>query len=164
MAQLSKFRNVLLLPRHSSSPLFLSKPFNVQFRSLLTVIGSSKRHRTIPPLRRKSTTPTPMEVNESSFNKRRAEGRDSGDAPRKNLQLKVRKLNPINTISYVQVSHFLSKFSFLSQNGYLFCLITILLSSVFNHRYWELEWILRIRLLQSCFSSTIKGLYSMLER
>ncbi|XP_014499505.1 tRNase Z TRZ3, mitochondrial [Vigna radiata var. radiata] len=103
MAQLSKFRNVLLLPRHSSSPLFLSKPFNVQFRSLLTVIGSSKRHRTIPPLRRKSTTPTPMEVNESSFNKRRAEGRDSGDAPRKNLQLKVRKLNPINTISYVQI-------------------------------------------------------------
>jgi len=119
MAQISKFRNFLLLPRHSSSPLSLSKPSNFQFRSLLTVIASSKRHRTIASLRRKSTTPKPMEVKESSFNKRRAEGRDSSDASRKNLQLKVRKLNPINTISYVQVS----KFPFLSQNGYLFSLL-----------------------------------------
>ncbi|KAJ8756216.1 hypothetical protein K2173_024763 [Erythroxylum novogranatense] len=37
------------------------------------------------------------------FNKRRAEGRDNSDKPRKNLQLKVRKLNPTNTISYVQI-------------------------------------------------------------
>lgn len=36
------------------------------------------------------------------FNKRRAEGRDKNDKP-KNLQLKVRKLNPANTIAYVQV-------------------------------------------------------------
>lgn len=35
------------------------------------------------------------------FNKKRAEGRDN---PKRNLQLKVRKLNPINTISYVQVT------------------------------------------------------------
>ncbi|KAF6171209.1 hypothetical protein GIB67_001924 [Kingdonia uniflora] len=42
-------------------------------------------------------------ANESvGFNKRRAEGRDKNDRP-KNLQLKVRKLNPINTISYVQI-------------------------------------------------------------
>lgn len=34
------------------------------------------------------------------FNKKRAEGRDN---PKRNLQLKVRKLNPINTISYVQI-------------------------------------------------------------
>lgn len=37
------------------------------------------------------------------FNKRRAEGRDKTDQPKKTLQLKVRKLNPVNTISYVQV-------------------------------------------------------------
>ncbi|MCD7453414.1 tRNAse Z trz4, mitochondrial [Datura stramonium] len=37
------------------------------------------------------------------FNKRRAEGKDKNDGPRKNLQLKVRKLNPVNTISYVQI-------------------------------------------------------------
>ncbi|ESW22643.1 hypothetical protein PHAVU_005G170100 [Phaseolus vulgaris] len=103
MAQISKFRNFLLLPRHSSSPLSLSKPSNFQFRSLLTVIASSKRHRTVPPLRRKSTTPRPMEVKESNFNRKRAEGGDSNDVSRKNLQLKVRKLNPINTISYVQI-------------------------------------------------------------
>lgn len=40
------------------------------------------------------------------FNKRRAEGRDKNDKPHKNLQLKVRKLNPVNTISYVQVFFF----------------------------------------------------------
>ncbi|KAK4361919.1 hypothetical protein RND71_017160 [Anisodus tanguticus] len=37
------------------------------------------------------------------FNKRRAEGKDKNDGPKKNLQLKVRKLNPVNTISYVQI-------------------------------------------------------------
>ncbi|TKY48187.1 Zinc phosphodiesterase ELAC protein 2 [Spatholobus suberectus] len=102
MTQVSKFRHFLLpslsrpLPRHSS----LYKP-SIQFRSLITVLAaSSKRHRSIPPLRRKSTTP--MEVKETTFNKRRAEGRDKNDASKKNLQLKVRKLNPINTISYVQ--------------------------------------------------------------
>ena len=35
------------------------------------------------------------------FNKKRAEGRDN---TKRNLQLKVRKLNPTNTISYVQVA------------------------------------------------------------
>lgn len=37
------------------------------------------------------------------FNRKRAEGRDGSDGSKKNLQLKVRKLNPVNTISYVQV-------------------------------------------------------------
>ncbi|KAJ8465332.1 hypothetical protein OPV22_027884 [Ensete ventricosum] len=36
------------------------------------------------------------------FNKRRAEGRDKSDKP-KALQLKSRKLNPVNTICYVQI-------------------------------------------------------------
>ncbi|KAK2971154.1 hypothetical protein RJ640_008578 [Escallonia rubra] len=44
-----------------------------------------------------------MEVSQSvGFNRKRAEGRDKSDRP-KNLQLKVRKLNPINTICYVQI-------------------------------------------------------------
>ncbi|KAK7402288.1 hypothetical protein VNO78_14435 [Psophocarpus tetragonolobus] len=80
MAQVSKLGQLLLLPN----------------RSLLTVVAS-KRHRSIVPLR---TSPKPME---SSFNKKRAQGRDNNDASKKNLQLKVRKLNPINTISYVQI-------------------------------------------------------------
>lgn len=42
----------------------------------------------------------------AGFNKRRAEGRDKNDRP-KTLQLKVRKLNPVNTICYVQVFWFL---------------------------------------------------------
>ncbi|KAL5156620.1 tRNAse Z TRZ4, mitochondrial [Glycine soja] len=101
MAQVSKFGHLLL---HSSLP----KPSNsnIQFRSLLTLLASSsKRHRSIPPFRRKSTTPKPMEVKEesSSFNKRRAQGRDKNDISQKNLYLKVRKLNPINTISFVQI-------------------------------------------------------------
>ncbi|KAK6148833.1 hypothetical protein DH2020_016358 [Rehmannia glutinosa] len=37
------------------------------------------------------------------FNKKRAEGRDEIDRPKKNLKLKVRTLNPANTISYVQI-------------------------------------------------------------
>lgn len=43
------------------------------------------------------------EATSFGFNKRRAEGRDKSDLPKKNLQLKVRKLNPANTISYVQI-------------------------------------------------------------
>lgn len=45
-----------------------------------------------------------MEERERSagFNKKRAEGRDESDRPKK-LQLKVRTLNPANTIAYVQV-------------------------------------------------------------
>ncbi|KZV28780.1 zinc phosphodiesterase ELAC protein 2 [Dorcoceras hygrometricum] len=37
------------------------------------------------------------------FNRKRAEGRDEGNRNKNNLQLKVRKLNPVNTISYVQI-------------------------------------------------------------
>ncbi|XP_073064430.1 tRNase Z TRZ3, mitochondrial-like [Primulina eburnea] len=37
------------------------------------------------------------------FNRKRAEGRDESDKNKKNLQLKVRKLNPVNTIAYVQI-------------------------------------------------------------
>lgn len=38
------------------------------------------------------------------FNKRRAEGLDKIDKPKKNLKRNTRTLNPTNTIAYVQVS------------------------------------------------------------
>ncbi|KAH9624165.1 hypothetical protein KSS87_004304 [Heliosperma pusillum] len=41
-------------------------------------------------------------MDKNGINKRKAEGRDKSDKP-KNLQLKTRKLNPVNTISYVQI-------------------------------------------------------------
>ncbi|KAL7162496.1 hypothetical protein ACSBR2_042899 [Camellia fascicularis] len=45
-----------------------------------------------------------MEETESvGFNKKRAEGTDNSDRPRKILPLKDRKLNPSNTICYVQI-------------------------------------------------------------
>mgnify|MGYP004708368747 CR=1 FL=1 len=40
------------------------------------------------------------------YNKKRADGSEKKDLPRKTLELKVRKLNPINTICYVQVISF----------------------------------------------------------
>ncbi|XP_030526385.1 tRNAse Z TRZ4, mitochondrial isoform X2 [Rhodamnia argentea] len=43
-------------------------------------------------------------MEESGFNRKRAEGRDRSDGPRKDLQLKKRpKANPVSTISYVQI-------------------------------------------------------------
>jgi len=108
MAQILNFRNFLFLP-------FSYKPTN-NLRFLSTLVSSysssSSRRRNVNAsplhLRRRSTTTStnPMEVEESNsvgFNKRRAEGSDKSGLPKKNLQLKVRKLNPINTISYVQV-------------------------------------------------------------
>lgn len=38
------------------------------------------------------------------FNRKRAEGRDGNSSPKRNLQVKLRKLNPVNTICYVQVT------------------------------------------------------------
>jgi ribonuclease Z len=111
MAQILNLRNFLFLP---SLPLF-SKP-SPHLRFLSTLVSSSSQRRrniNVPPLhlRRKynKTTAPMVELEEttslgtSGFNKRRAEGTDKTDFPKKNLQLKVRKLNPINTISYVQV-------------------------------------------------------------
>ncbi|KAL5822801.1 hypothetical protein ACOSQ4_020701 [Xanthoceras sorbifolium] len=116
----------LLPPRPSLS--LLSKPATSRY-SLFTILSSSsKRHRSTsfthqnnhqnrssPNLNRRSKSTfhkgVPMEesARESSssssfgFNKRRAEGRDGVDKPKKNPQLKTRKLNPTNTISYVQI-------------------------------------------------------------
>lgn len=52
----------------------------------------------------------------AGFNRKRAEGRDESDRPKK-LQLKVRTLNPANTICYVQVkSNGLFQFGLCSFN------------------------------------------------
>ena len=118
------------------SPLFptLRSPFSSKRRpySLLTILSPSSPH----PKRRHRTTPNHLYLNFRSrskstsretrgrdegksmdesgrenpgFNKKRAEGRDN---TKRNLQLKVRKLNPTNTISYVQVT-LLSLWGFL---------------------------------------------------
>ncbi|KAJ6700796.1 TRNASE Z TRZ4 MITOCHONDRIAL [Salix koriyanagi] len=112
------------------SPLLptLRSPFSSKRRpySLLTILSSSSSPH---PKRRHLTTPNHLSLNFRSrskttsretrgrdrdegksmdesgkenpgFNKKRAEGRDN---TKRNLQLKVRKLNPTNTISYVQI-------------------------------------------------------------
>ncbi|GMI93786.1 tRNAse Z4 [Hibiscus trionum] len=114
-----------------SFPLFLSKPNPKPF-SFSTFFASSspsKRQRSVPrrdslniPRRSSSTfkerkgggremamEETAGQSRDSSstssfgFNKRRAEGKDKSDRPKKNPQLKERKLNPTNTIAYVQI-------------------------------------------------------------
>ncbi|KAK7261793.1 hypothetical protein RIF29_28113 [Crotalaria pallida] len=99
MAQVSNFSLLF----HSFS-LFKPTTPTLQLRSLFTVLSSSSSKRRRPLHRRTTTTTTtispPMEV---GFNRKRAEGRDNNDSSKKNLHLKVRKLNPINTISYVQI-------------------------------------------------------------
>lgn len=108
MAQILNVRHFRFFP---SLPLFY-KPTPTHLRILSTFASSSSKRRrntNIPPLHLRSKTTLSMEVEETKsfgnpgFNKRRAEGTDKADFPKKNLQLKVRKLNPINTISYVQV-------------------------------------------------------------
>lgn len=124
MHQIPSLRLLYLSSFPLLSPLKPSLSFslfsNPKPRTLFTAIASSssrRRYRHVPhrplgPGRRNSSTfrerkgqdeQVLMGENESvGFNKRRAEGRDKNDKP-KTLQLKVRKLNPVNTISYVQV-------------------------------------------------------------
>ncbi|KAJ0076391.1 hypothetical protein Patl1_34080 [Pistacia atlantica] len=107
----------------SSSPFRLSLPLlsnpATPRHSLFTVLSySGRRHRsTSAPQRNlnlqkrnkdtneRGVVPMEESKNEPSFgfNKRRAEGKDGSDKPKKNPQLKVRRLNPTNTISYVQI-------------------------------------------------------------
>ncbi|GAV77562.1 Lactamase_B_2 domain-containing protein/Lactamase_B_4 domain-containing protein [Cephalotus follicularis] len=125
MSQITNLRLLFFSPLKPSlsSPLsLLSKP--IPYHSLFTTLSYSKRQRTYPRHQRsrnfnrknnsnstfKENTSShdkglSMEETESTFgyNKRRAEGKDKSDIPKKNLQLKVRRLNPTNTISYVQI-------------------------------------------------------------
>lgn len=112
-----------------SFPRFICKPHPKPFSFFTLLSSSSKRQRNVPYRdsfnlgRRNSSTfrerkgrgkevameETAEESGGGSsastfgFNKRRAEGRDKSDRPKKNPQLKERKLNPTNTIAYVQV-------------------------------------------------------------
>lgn len=131
---ISQLSNCRLLINH---PLIFSpsliKPLNIQTLrpfSFFTVFSSlPKNQRNLPSSpakslkvkvrnnsslteKNKSEKGSKMaEIDSTGFNKRRAEGKDKADKP-KNLQRKVRKLNPVNTICYVQVCKVL-KFDFL---------------------------------------------------
>ncbi|KAA8540384.1 hypothetical protein F0562_024697 [Nyssa sinensis] len=132
MPQITNLRLLFSSANHHASPLLLKsstlpsptlffKPKtspNLRHPSLLTVFcsNSKKQRNHSRPLnftRRNNSSlreserrekGSAMEKAESSFgfNRKRAEGRDKSDQP-KNLQLKVRKLNPVNTICYVQI-------------------------------------------------------------
>lgn len=144
MAQILNFRNFLFLPSY--------KP-TTHFRFLSSLVSSSSSSSSsrrgnvnAPPLHlrsRSTTSTTPMEVEENSsvgFNKRRAEGSEKSGLPKKNLQLKVRKLNPINTISYVQVMgcfYFFSLFAiefFKIVALFIYLLVLIL---ILGFGYWN---------------------------
>ncbi|KAG9457534.1 hypothetical protein H6P81_002042 [Aristolochia fimbriata] len=109
---------IMLLPRRPSTSWFFSSP-SLQFppktlKPFLTTVFSSaaRRERKIAPFRRShSSVSEPKEKSNSSlmdgtekvaFNKKRAQGSD-GSSKTRNLQLKTRKLNPVNTICYVQI-------------------------------------------------------------
>ncbi|XP_021749955.1 tRNase Z TRZ3, mitochondrial-like [Chenopodium quinoa] len=124
---MSQITTLRLLINHSPpifSPLFF-KPRNLHLPirrfSLLTAFSSLPKKKTNfqsspeKPLKYKSRNKSSLpeqkkgeegakmaETESSGFNKRRAMGKDKDDKP-KNLQLKVRKLNPVNTICYVQI-------------------------------------------------------------
>lgn len=124
--QITNLRLLFANPNPNSSPLrfssslfLLFKSPNKSFQNLkpISILSCSfKKHRSytkpFTPTRRNNTSLTDkilkeegsvMEETDSfAYNKKRAAGKDKNDRP-KNLQLKVRKLNPINTICYVQV-------------------------------------------------------------
>ncbi|CAN1788963.1 tRNAse Z TRZ4, mitochondrial [Linum perenne] len=83
----------------SQPPQRRHQPFNFRGRGNSTVIHTSIHHQVAASMDDNGASVNPTLP---GFNKRRAEGRDKTDRP-KNLQLKVRKLNPTNTISYVQI-------------------------------------------------------------
>ncbi|XP_057505289.1 tRNase Z TRZ3, mitochondrial [Actinidia eriantha] len=124
MPQLQNFRLLLSSPlsplRPPSSLSTLSLLFRPTLRpSLFNAFSSlSKKHRghsrplnlnrrnnsSLRETDRKREKEAAMEETESvGFNKRRAEGLDKSDRPKKVLPLKDRKLNPANTICYLQI-------------------------------------------------------------
>ncbi|KAJ7963043.1 zinc phosphodiesterase ELAC protein 2-like [Quillaja saponaria] len=116
MSQVTNLRLLFLSSfplRSSVSFSLISKPRSLSLFPVLAS-SSSRKPRKVPhqPLsigRRNHSTlggkdkGVAMEKTESlDFNKRRLEGKDKNDLP-KTLHLKSRKLNPANTISYVQI-------------------------------------------------------------
>ncbi|KAL6144661.1 hypothetical protein ACLB2K_055352 [Fragaria x ananassa] len=112
--QVSNLRLLFLTPFPPLKPSFSLFPKSKPY-SLLTALASSsshpKRRRPIPynsPRPRSKSTfrhrDKPMEdkTESVSFNKRRADGNDKSERPKKNFQRNKRALNPTNTIAYVQ--------------------------------------------------------------
>ncbi|KAL6140857.1 hypothetical protein ACLB2K_059150 [Fragaria x ananassa] len=110
----SNLRLLFLTPFPPLKPSFSLFPRSKPY-SLLTALASSsshpKRRRPIPynsPRPRSKSTfrhrDKAMEdkTESVSFNKRRAEGNDKSERPKKNFQRNKRALNPTNTIAYVQ--------------------------------------------------------------
>ncbi|XP_043704195.1 tRNase Z TRZ3, mitochondrial isoform X2 [Telopea speciosissima] len=106
---------LLLSFKPNLSPLLFKHRTPLKPAFPLIVLSSStgrqrETHPPHPPRSRSNSTLREAKTREKSmeeaepigFNKRRAEGRDKNDRP-KDLQLKVRKLNPINTVSYIQI-------------------------------------------------------------
>lgn len=181
-------------PLKSSSFALFLRPFSI-FASSPSSSHPSRRPRTagyrrsdpsprFPPRRKWSSFEeeksrqrkglSPMEKDKASFNpsdafefnKRRAEGKDKIDKPKKNLKRNSRTLNPTNTIAYVQVSIFTPKRLRLSISLGCFCFKfeTLIFWFCLHFRYLEREWIHRIRHLLYCSSLTNKGSSLMLER
>ncbi|XP_031484101.1 tRNase Z TRZ3, mitochondrial-like [Nymphaea colorata] len=97
----------LLIPK-PKTPLIPLRPFPPpRFTVLCASFGKKTQFpRRFSTLRNPKTREKPPQMEEKEkegvgFNKRRAEGKDKGQP--KNLQLKSRKLNPVNTICYVQI-------------------------------------------------------------
>ncbi|XP_047341219.1 tRNase Z TRZ3, mitochondrial [Impatiens glandulifera] len=121
MPQLPSLRLLLSSASYQTSPLKFSSFSNLfrprsspsfRRRTIFTSSASyPNRHRDKPssrPLnlsrRKGSSSMDDIEDNGSiGFNKRRAEGKDKSDLPKKTLKLKDAKLNPVNTICYLQV-------------------------------------------------------------
>ena len=106
--------SLYLLLKPPNKTLQSLKPFSIlasSFKKQRTHTKPLKPFRPFSPTGRKNSSLSEkidkegsvMEENDSFvYNRKRAAGRDKNDRP-KSLQLKVRKLNPVNTICYVQV-------------------------------------------------------------
>ncbi|XP_022953731.1 tRNase Z TRZ3, mitochondrial [Cucurbita moschata] len=122
LPHLSTLRFLFLSSFPALSPSKFPSFCSPKSRSIFTVLAASsprRRRSGAPPSqsfnrrnnsslreskgKEKSVAMEETEAASFGFNKRRAEGRDKGDLAKKNLQLKVRRLNPVNTIAYVQI-------------------------------------------------------------
>lgn len=75
----------------------------------------SRQRKSMSPMEKdKASFDRPSSSDSFEFNKRRAEGRDKFDKPKKNLKRNTRALNPTNTIAYVQVFNIYFEFEFFN--------------------------------------------------
>ncbi|KAF8044967.1 hypothetical protein N665_5918s0001 [Sinapis alba] len=100
----------LFLRPFSLYPIFASSPPPSSRRPRAAGYRRSDPSPRFPPRRKwssfeeeKSRQKKGMSSDSFEFNKRRAEGKDKIDKPKKSLKRKTRTLNPTNTIAYVQI-------------------------------------------------------------